>query len=348
MNGFWTLLKETYQFAWDDRANLLVSAAAHLNLVVEAIAIAAAIGIPLGVIATRSKVVERVIVGVANVLQTVPSLALLGLLLVAFHGQIGKPPALAALVVYSLLPIIKNTILGLKSVDLGVLEAAEGMGMTAMQRLRLVEMPLAVPVILGGVRVAAVAAVGMATIAAFIGAKGLGSYIQRGLATRDPRATLTGAIPAALLALACDAALSELEKTLDPKRERSSKMRGFLAVGAIIALLAAAIWGGDWKSRSDGKTIVIGSKDGGEMILLGHILADVVEAHTDLNVDRRMNLGGTLVCFDAIEGGGLDAYVEYSGTALTTSGPVGGSGPRRRRRGAARRRAGPRTRSGRG
>ena len=322
MGDLLTLLRETWRLAVADRANLASSAAAHLDLVVEALAIACLIAIPVGILATRSKPVERVAVGLANVLQTVPSLALLGFLLVVFHGAIGKPPALAALVIYSLLPILKNTILGLRSVDRGVIEAAEGMGMTGGQRLRLVELPLAVPVILGGVRVAAVAAVGMATIAAFIGAKGLGGFIQRGLSTRDARQILLGAIPAGLLALACDAALGELERTLDPKRARATIVRRALAIVAVLALLLAAAWGGlgewrEWRARADGKTITIGSKDGGEMILLGHMMADLVEAHTDLRVDRRMNLNGSLICFDALRSGGLDAYVEYTGTALT-------------------------------
>ena len=322
MADLFTLLGETWRLAVQDRANLASSAAAHLDLVVEALFIACVIAISLGVLATRSKPVERLAVGLANVLQTVPSLALLGFLLVVFHGAIGKPPALAALVIYSLLPILKNTILGLRSVDRGVIEAAEGMGMTGGQRLRLVELPLAVPVILGGVRVAAVAAVGMATIAAFIGAKGLGGFIQRGLSTRDARQILLGAIPAAMLALACDAALGELERTLDPKRARASLGRRVVAVLAVLALLAAAAWGGfdEWRARTaraDGTTITIGSKDGGEMILLGHMMADLVEAHTELKVDRRMNLNGSLICFDALRNGGLDAYVEYTGTALT-------------------------------
>src|SRR5206468_1237509 len=118
---------------------------------------------------------ERAVLGLANVLKTVPSLALLGFLLTLFHGQIGKPPARAALVVYALLPIIKNTVLGVRSIPRDVAEAALGLGMTAWQRLRIVELPLAVPIVQGGVRVATVASVGMATIAAAIGAKGLGS-----------------------------------------------------------------------------------------------------------------------------------------------------------------------------
>jgi len=318
MTGFLSLLAETWRFALADRVNLLDFASAHLNLVVEAILIASAIAIPIGVLSSRSRPIEQIAVGLANILQTVPSLALLGFLLILFHGAIGKPPALAALVIYSLLPILKNTVLGLRSVDRGAIEAADGMGMTPSQRLRIVELPLAIPVILGGVRVAAVAAVGMATIAAYIGAKGLGAYIQRGLSTRDPRLTLMGAIPAALLAIACDAALGELERMLDPKRERLSNFRRGLAITAIAAILAGAVWGmRDWRSGSGARTITIGSKDGGEMILLGHMLADLVEAHTDLEVDRRMNLGGTLICYEALKSGSLDAYVEYTGTALT-------------------------------
>ena len=317
MNGVISLLRETWRFAVSDRANLASFAAAHLNLVVEAVAVASLIAVPIGVLASRSKGTERVAVGFANILQTIPSLALLGFFLIAFHGAIGKSPALAALVIYSLLPILKNTVLGLKSVDRGAIEAADGMGMTRWQRLRIVELPLAVPVILGGVRVAAVAAVGMATIAAYIGAKGLGAYIQRGLSTRDPKLTLMGAIPAALLALACDAALGELERMLDPKRERSSMLRRVLAVVTLSAIALGAAWGGvgDWRSREN--AVTVGSKDGGEMILLGHMLADLVEANTDLRVDRRMNLGGTLICYEALRSGSLDVYIEYTGTALT-------------------------------
>jgi len=313
MTGFWDL-------AWSQRGALFAATAAHLDLVLEGLLIAVAIGVPLGVVASRSRGAERVVLGLANVLQTVPSLALLGFLLIAFGGTIGKPPALAALVVYSLLPVIKNTILGLKGVDAGVAEAALGMGMTPWQRLTLVELPLAVPVLLGGVRVATVAAVGMATIAAAIGAKGLGSYIFRGVSLSDTRWILLGSIPAALLALACDATLGEVEHALDPARAVSSRLRTALASLAVAALLALAGWGA-WndlprRSAAD-RPVVIGAKDGTEMILLGHMLADLVASETGLPVDRRFNLGGSLVCYNALRRGGLDAYVEYTGTALT-------------------------------
>ena len=316
-----TVLVERLGLGWIHWPELGEYAAAHLNLVVEAILIAAALGVPLGIVASRSRWLERAVVGVANVLQTVPSLALLGFLLILFRGTIGKPPALAALVIYALLPIIKNTILGLRGVDRGVAEAALGMGMTPWQRLTLVELPLAVPIILGGVRVAAVAAVGMATIAAAIGARGLGSYIFRGVQLNSPRLILLGSIPAALLALACDAALGEAERALGPRVERPSRLRGLLATLAIGTLLAAAAWGGrddlHWRPAAD-RPIVIGSKDAPESLLLAHMLSDLVEARTSRKVDRRLNLGGTLVCYNALKQGGLDAYVEYTGTALTT------------------------------
>jgi osmoprotectant transport system permease protein len=302
------------------RGALLEATAAHLDLVGEAILLAVVLGVPLGILASRSRGAERAILGLANVLQTIPSLALLGVLLILFRGQIGKPPALAALVVYSLLPIIKNTILGLKGVDRGVAEAALGMGMTPWQRLSLVELPLAVPVLLGGVRVAAVASVGMATIAAAIGAKGLGSYIFRGISLSDPRLILLGSVPAALLALACDAALGELERRLDPTRPRRAGLRDTLAIsatGGLIALGAYGAWS-EAASAPRSSTIVVGSKDSAEPVILGHMLADLVEAHTPLKADRRLNLGGSLICFNALKQGGLDAYVEYTGTALTT------------------------------
>jgi osmoprotectant transport system permease protein len=313
MSGFWSL-------AWSERWALAAATAAHLDLVLEALALAVLIGVPLGVLAGRTRAAERAVLTAANVLQTVPSLALLGFLLIAFGGTIGKPPALAALVIYALLPVIKNTIIGIRNLDPGVAEAAVGLGMTPWQRLTLVELPLAVPIVLGGVRVATVAAVGMATIAAAIGAKGLGSYIFRGVALSDSRLILLGSVPAALLALACDAALGELERALDPTRDKPSRARTAAAVAAVAGLLGLAAWGAwsELPSRSRGGTVVIGSKDGTEMILLGHMLADLVESETGLAVDRRFNLGGTLVCYNALRQGGLDAYVEYTGTALTT------------------------------
>ncbi len=137
----------------------------------------------------------------------------------------------------------------------------------------------------------------------------------------DSKLILLGSVPAALLALGCDAALGELERTLDPTQPRRSRLRARLAVLAVVILLGFAAWGWWLENRpgeSSRTTITIGSKDGSEMIILGHMLSDLVEAHTPLRVDRRFNLGGTLVCYNALRLGGLDVYVEYTGTALTT------------------------------
>jgi osmoprotectant transport system permease protein len=315
------LIKEWMLLLAAERWSLLEATAAHLDLVLEAVLLATLVGVPLGIAAARRPLLERVSLGLANVLQTIPSLALLGFLLIAFRGRIGKPPAQAALVLYALLPIVKNTILGLKSIDPGIREAALALGMTGRQGLWLVELPLAMPILLGGVRVATVASVGMATIAAAIGARGLGSYIFRGVSLADTKLILLGSVPAALLALGCDASLGELEGTLDPNQPRRSRLRATLAALAVGLFLAFAAWGW-WLETPPGSSgrvaITIGSKDGSEMIILGHMLADLVEAHTPLRVDRRFNLGGTLVCYNALRLGGLDAYVEYTGTALTT------------------------------
>lgn len=299
---------------------LIDACAAHLVLVVEAVALAALIAVPVGIAANRVRSVERLALTAANALQTIPSLALLGILLILFHGAIGKPPALAALVVYSVLPILKNTILGLRGVDPAVIDAAKGMGLTSMQRLMLVELPLAVPSILSGVRLATVASVGMAAIAALIGARGLGQYIYRGVSLSDTRLILLGAIPSALLALACDASLGEIERKLDPRRDERPGWTHRGALGLVVLLAALTAWGWflEFRSGARSEVIRIGSKDSAEPILLGHMLAELVEAHTGLPVDRRLNLGGTLVCYNALREGGLDVYVEYTGTALTT------------------------------
>jgi osmoprotectant transport system permease protein len=187
----------------------------HLVLVGLSTAIAALIGLPLGIALTRRPAWRRPVLGVANVFQTVPSLALFGFLIpLPLLGGIGARTAIVALVVYALLPIIRNTYTGISGVDPAVREAGRGMGMTDGELLRLVELPLAVPVILAGLRVATVVGVGTATIAAAIGAGGLGVYIFRGVATVNDTLILAGALPAALLALAADAGLGLIEHRL--------------------------------------------------------------------------------------------------------------------------------------
>lgn len=191
----------------------------HLWLTVSAMLWASAIGLPLGVLLTRKRALARPVLTVANILQTIPSLALFGLLLpVPFLGDRAARLAIVALTGYALLPIIRNTYVGISSVDPALIDVAEALGMTGWQRLRKVEMPMAASVILAGLRTATVICVGVATIAAAVGAGGLGELIFRGVASVDNSLVLAGAIPAALLALSADGLIGLAEKRLAVRR----------------------------------------------------------------------------------------------------------------------------------
>lgn len=191
----------------------------HLWLTFSAMLCAVAIGLPVGILLTRKPRLAKPVIGFANVVQTVPSLALFGLLLpVPWMGDNAARLAIIALTGYALLPILRNTYVGIKSVDVQLADIADAMGMTGWQRLRKVELPLAASVILAGVRTATVICVGVATIAAAIGAGGLGELIFRGVASVDNQLVLAGAVPAALLALIADGALGWVEKKLAVRR----------------------------------------------------------------------------------------------------------------------------------
>jgi osmoprotectant transport system permease protein len=192
----------------------------HLVLVIISTAIAVLMGIPLGILITRRPRLSPWVLGFANIVQTIPSLALFGLLIpLPLLGGIGARTAIIALTLYALLPIIQNTYLGITGVDPAIREAGRGMGMTDWQLLRQVEIPLALSVILGGVRIATVIAVGVATVAAAIGAGGLGVFIFRGVAVVDYQLLLAGAVPAAGMAIAADVALAWLERRLRVKSQ---------------------------------------------------------------------------------------------------------------------------------
>jgi len=209
------------QFMWADRSEILHLSAEHVFLVFVSIALAVAIGVPVGILMTRRPRMGKPILAFANIVQTIPSLALFGFLIpIPYVGGIGTRTAVLALLLYSLLPIIRNTFAGISGVEPAVREAARGMGMTNSQILWQVEIPLSLGVIFAGVRVATVIAVGVATIAAAIGAGGLGMFIFRGTSMLDYRVILAGAIPAALIALAADFGMSTLEKHF--MRERKS------------------------------------------------------------------------------------------------------------------------------
>jgi osmoprotectant transport system permease protein len=284
---------------WTHHAEMFELTLEHLVMVGVSILIATGIGLPLGIIMTRHSALSRPIMAVANVVQTIPSLALFGFLIpLPFIGGIGARTAIVALVLYSLLPIIQNTFTGISGVDPAIREAGRGMGMTDAQLLWKVEIPLSLGVIFAGIRVATVIGVGVATIAAAIGAGGLGMYIFRGVSMVDSRVILAGAIPAAVLALIADFGLGTIQR-------RFSKLLCLVLVCVTLA------------SCSHPDRIVVGSKNFTEQVILGELVAQQIERTTHVEVDRKLNLGGTLVCHDALAAGQIDTYVEYTGTALT-------------------------------
>lgn len=206
-----------WQFMLQNHEEVLELTLEHLRLVGASIFFAVLIGIPLGILITRWPVLDKPILGSANIIQTIPSLALFGFLLPApWIGARADRLAILALTLYALLPLIRNTYVGIQGVDRSVVEAGRGMGMTSKQLLWQVQLPLALGVIIAGVRVATVISIGLATIAAAIGAGGLGEYIFRGLAMVNNQVILAGAIPAALMALLADVSLGWLGKRLSP------------------------------------------------------------------------------------------------------------------------------------
>jgi osmoprotectant transport system permease protein len=212
------VLSDVLQDLLEEGAGLLGE---HLVLVLSAMLIASAIAIPAGVLLATSPHARRWALGIANIGQTIPSLALFGFLIpIPFIGGIGQHTAIIALVLYALLPILRNTVTGILGVDPVVRESAIAMGMTRSQILRMVELPLAAPMIIAGLRIATVTTIGTATIAAAIGAGGLGVFIFRGIASVDKLQILAGAVPAALLAILADGALGWLEKTVVVRQGR--------------------------------------------------------------------------------------------------------------------------------
>src|SRR5277367_5472608 len=204
-----------WQFFIGHRAEILEATATHLTFVLIAMAIAVLIAVPLGMVIVQRPTLRNIALGIASVFQTIPSLALFGFLIpIPFIGGIGTRTAIVALVLYALLPILRNTYVGLTGIDAAVLEAATAMGMTPWQIMWRVRLPLALSVILAGIRTATVITIGVATIAAAIGAGGLGTFIFRGVAMVSDAVILAGAIPAALLALVADGLLAVLEKRL--------------------------------------------------------------------------------------------------------------------------------------
>ncbi len=298
----------------------------HLKLTMISVTIAIFIGVPIGILINRYTKLEKSVLGGVNIIQAIPSLALLGFF-IPFLG-IGMVPAIVVVILYSLLPIIKNTYIGLKNINPQTLEAARGIGMTKMQVLTKVRIPLALPVIMGGVRIAAVTAVGLMTIAAYIGAGGLGDLVYAGIATVNTAQILAGAIPACLLALVIDFVLSKIESIVTPlsmrpgaiinkKTIKRRKVNIIIIAAVAIVMVFVLIFNAVVSEikNSGSKRIVIASKEYTEQRILAHLISDLVEEYTDITVDRKTGLGGTGICLEGMKSGEIDAMVEYTGTA---------------------------------
>jgi osmoprotectant transport system permease protein len=309
---------EFFKANWSD---ILAHIAQHLWLVFISIAIAVAIALPVGILITRRKKLRGPVLGIANVMQTIPSLALFGFLIpLPFIGGIGSRTAIVALVFYALLPIIRNTVTGILGVDKNVREAAVAMGMTDRQVLFQVELPLAMSVILTGVRVAVVITIGVAIIAAAVGAGGLGEYIFRGLRVNDDRLLLAGAVPSALMALVADLGFGLIERRFETDRHRARtpfKLIAGIAVLVVVVLVGFMAWRVMLRnSRSVTRGhVTVGSKDFTESILLAEIVAQMLEAQ-NVEVTRQFDLGGNLA-HSAVVAGQIDIYPEYTGTGFT-------------------------------
>jgi osmoprotectant transport system permease protein len=293
----------------------------HLYLSVFAVLIAIIIGIPLGILISKEPKLSKPIIGITNVIQAIPSLALLGFLIPLIG--IGSTPAVVMVVLYSLLPIVKNTYTGLTNIDTDIIEAAKGIGLTKSQTMKKIQLPLAFPMIMAGIRISAVTAVGLMTIAAFVGAGGLGYLVFSGVQTVDNNMILAGAIPACILALLIDFIVGKLESSLSytnkrltshSKSSHKNTKRLLLSFGCFILVVGGII---TFYSRAEAKDkIVIGSKNFSEQLILGNMLADLIEDKTNLEVERKLNLGGTQVAFSALKNGNIDMYVDYTGTGL--------------------------------
>lgn len=288
----------------DRKGQLLTTILEHIQISFIALLIAAVIGVPLGILLTKTDKISEIVMNIAAVLQTIPSLALLGLMIPLFG--IGKVPAVIALVVYALLPILRNTYTGISEVDSSLIEAAKGIGMKPGRRLTKVELPLATPVIMAGIRTAMVLIIGTATLAALIGAGGLGDLILLGIDRNDTSLIIIGAIPAALLAILFDLVLRYMQKI--------SYKKLLISLGSMVVILLLVIVGPMLAQKGD--KITLAGKLGSEPSVITNMYKILIEDETDNTVEVKDGMGKTTFLFNALKSDDIDGYLEFTGTVL--------------------------------
>lgn len=286
------------------RGELLQTLIEHIQISFIALLIAVLIGVPLGILLTKTDRIAEIVINIAAVMQTIPSLALLGLMIPLFG--IGEVPAIIALVIYALLPVLRNTYTGINEVDESLVEAAEGIGMKPVRRLLKVEIPIAMPIIMAGIRTAMVLIIGTATLAALIGAGGLGDLILLGINRNNTDLILIGAIPAALLAIIFDIGLRIIQNL--------SYKRAMITVGTIFVIILAVTLAPLLTNR-DGE-ITIAGKLGSEPAIITNMYKILIEEETDYTVNVEDGLGQTSFLFNALRSDDIDGYLEFTGTVL--------------------------------
>ncbi|UTH03034.1 ABC transporter permease/substrate-binding protein [Macrococcoides canis] len=297
MNSLWQTFSER-------KYELLQALFEHIQISFIALLIATLIAIPIGIYLTRHSKIAEPIINVTAVLQTIPSLALLGLMIPLFG--IGRVPAIIALVIYALLPILRNTYTGIKEVDPSLKEAASGIGMNTFRQLTKVEIPLAMPVIMAGIRTAMVLIIGTATLAAFIGAGGLGDLILLGIDRNNTSILLLGAIPAALLALLFDFLLKRMEKL---SYRKLIYILGAMLLVLLFVAVEPLLFGKEEKLKFAGKL-------GTEPEIITNMYKYVIEEKTDVSVEVSPGMGKTTFLFNALKSDNIDGYLEFTGTVL--------------------------------
>ncbi|HBG0291828.1 glycine betaine ABC transporter substrate-binding protein [Clostridioides difficile] len=304
INDILTLLSERSDF-------FIKLSIEHLMISIISIIIAIVLGGIIGIIVSEFHNSSKPILGTINFLYTIPSISMLGFL-IPFSG-IGNTTAVIALTIYALLPMVRNTYTGITNVDKNILEAARGMGSTDFQILYKIKLPLALPVIMSGIRNMVIMTIALAGIASFIGAGGLGVAIYRGITTNNTVMTITGSILIALLALIFDFILGLVEKFFQRKRKKKNRKKVFAILGSLI--LIVTIFTSYLLNPSKTQTIHIATKPMTEQYILGEMLDILIEKNTGLNVEITQGVGGgTSNIQPAMENGEFDIYPEYTGT----------------------------------
>ncbi len=295
----------------------------HVSLSLSAVLLACLVGIPVGFLIVGHKKASKIVLGFANIIQTIPSLAMFAFALPIFG--IGLKPAIFALFLYALLPILKNTLLGIRSVDPAIIKAAKGMGMSRFQIMFMVEVPLSISIIMGGVRIATVTSIGVTTIATLIAAGGLGDFIYQGLSTFNQPMILTGAVLSAGLALLADFGLGIVEKKLtseglkpetskSPKKKKKKHIkRNIIITVLVFVAILTLIFRSNFQKKG---TITIVNKNYTEQRIMGQMTGQYLES---LGYDVEVKeLGGSMLCFNALVSNDVDIYNEYTGTMYSS------------------------------